>query len=534
MVVSNVISLFQPRVLNRDWNNQELAEFYRVESALIAVGFHVDTDRGLSDEGDPWFVFVDAATDNVIVHCARCDGAYLIASPAFDSVLRGFDFRSLVEGFLERQPMVLPKADTPEKKSNIRLHPSVLLVALVATAFFKLSSTETEAATIDAASLDDGDTDARTNRDQLKAAKTDLEIDRQQALVVLAAVAVVTGELKLPANDAWPTLALFPEDDAALSVSRAGEASLVVLPAAHEQAAQHASDAAAVASGDVAGAAITTYTAGRAITDLLSANTDEGTVIDIATFKLLDHATGNSSAARNETSNPHPYNPASDAFTAKKHAASVLTDGSNSEITNSSAGSDGAGDKDLSAVTPADTRSTSADADNSSSSTSLTASIKMSVTPAMPARSATSATVAPSSDEKGPDTTELSHAPEETQQETAPVETDEESVQEDPVEPIDIDVSAILSAVAPRLNVSASRVTYSENVQAFDDSARDLIGDFVRQEGGISTFRNGTDIVLYDSSITASASKTVNLVTWSFEDGSSISLIGVFDYDHMA
>jgi hypothetical protein len=39
-----------------DWNQQELSDFYRVESALLQGGLSVTTDRGISDEGDPWFI----------------------------------------------------------------------------------------------------------------------------------------------------------------------------------------------------------------------------------------------------------------------------------------------------------------------------------------------------------------------------------------------------------------------------------------------------------------------------------------------
>jgi collagen type I/II/III/V/XI/XXIV/XXVII alpha len=49
---------FAPRVLEqRGWTNEELAELYRVEHALAQAGIVVETDHGVTDEGDPWFVF---------------------------------------------------------------------------------------------------------------------------------------------------------------------------------------------------------------------------------------------------------------------------------------------------------------------------------------------------------------------------------------------------------------------------------------------------------------------------------------------
>jgi uncharacterized protein YfiM (DUF2279 family) len=63
-MAAQVLSFFQrsPRLAPApsDWSQQELAEFYRVESALIRAGIRVGTDRGMSDENEPWFVFYRA------------------------------------------------------------------------------------------------------------------------------------------------------------------------------------------------------------------------------------------------------------------------------------------------------------------------------------------------------------------------------------------------------------------------------------------------------------------------------------------
>ncbi|MGH1557087.1 hypothetical protein ACRAWD_03340 [Caulobacter segnis] len=51
-MAAQVLSFFQrsPRFAPTpaDWSQQELAEFYRVEAALIRAGIRVGTDRGLS------------------------------------------------------------------------------------------------------------------------------------------------------------------------------------------------------------------------------------------------------------------------------------------------------------------------------------------------------------------------------------------------------------------------------------------------------------------------------------------------------
>ena len=133
-VAFQLVSLLN-RSLSRDWNQQELAEFYRVESVLGAAGIAVDMDRGVSDEGDPWFAFCRPENGDVIIHFARYDGTYIAASGALVQVLRGRNFRELVDAFIARQPLVMPG----QKQDNkIILHPSTLLTALVATALFLL------------------------------------------------------------------------------------------------------------------------------------------------------------------------------------------------------------------------------------------------------------------------------------------------------------------------------------------------------------------------------------------------------------
>ena len=134
MATAQVFSFFRPTA-PRDWSSQDIAEFYRVESILIQAGLRVITARGLSDEGDPWFVFCRAEDDEVIIHFARIDGNYVISAPAYCGNAAGRDFRSLVRSLIEQHPMLQlrPRPD------NLYLHPAALLVVLVATALVKLS-----------------------------------------------------------------------------------------------------------------------------------------------------------------------------------------------------------------------------------------------------------------------------------------------------------------------------------------------------------------------------------------------------------
>ncbi len=140
--INSYLLLFPER--SRDWTQQELAEFYRVENALNQSGLHVSSERGLSDEGDPWFVFFRDNDHEPLVHFARIDGFYVIASAAYDGVARGKNFREMILDLLSRHRL---NSEVISKKSNILFHPAALLITLVGVAFFKAPS---------AAKADDG------------------------------------------------------------------------------------------------------------------------------------------------------------------------------------------------------------------------------------------------------------------------------------------------------------------------------------------------------------------------------------------
>src|ERR1700722_1745920 len=92
---AELLSFFRPAVaISGDWSSQEIAEFYRVEAALVQAGVRVFVDRGVTDEGDPWFVFCRETDGEVIVHFARINGNYLIAAESIGPPIRGPDFRS--------------------------------------------------------------------------------------------------------------------------------------------------------------------------------------------------------------------------------------------------------------------------------------------------------------------------------------------------------------------------------------------------------------------------------------------------------
>jgi hypothetical protein len=135
MLQSNqVLSFFRPSARG-DWSQRELEEFYRVEDALTKTGVGISTDRGLTDEGEPWFVFFRQDNGEVIVHFARISGEYVVASNFTEAVFRGRNFQTLVRELLDSHPYVLPKQHS--SRSTVFLHPATLLAALVVTGYVK-------------------------------------------------------------------------------------------------------------------------------------------------------------------------------------------------------------------------------------------------------------------------------------------------------------------------------------------------------------------------------------------------------------
>ncbi|MFC6789023.1 hypothetical protein ACFQE0_04890 [Methylobacterium komagatae] len=145
--MSAVIPFVRPASRLADWSQQELAEFYRVEAALIRAGIGIASDHGLSDEGEPWFVFCRPDGD-AIMHFARIDGSYLIASDVLDHPVRGADFRALIDQIARLHPHLLP---IPAAVAGTKLvvHPAALLAALVAAAALILSSEDAHAGEIE-------------------------------------------------------------------------------------------------------------------------------------------------------------------------------------------------------------------------------------------------------------------------------------------------------------------------------------------------------------------------------------------------
>jgi hypothetical protein len=86
--------------LRSNWTREELAEFDLIKASFARHGIAVETNIGLSDEGDPWFVFCDADGD-VLLHTARIGGLNHRHCPEFASPM----VRSRLRSFVRDHPL---------------------------------------------------------------------------------------------------------------------------------------------------------------------------------------------------------------------------------------------------------------------------------------------------------------------------------------------------------------------------------------------------------------------------------------------
>lgn len=101
-----VVYLANMRDHRADWSKEDLAHLGRAANFVQKLGLAIETDRGVTDEGEPWFVFCDADSDEVLVHFGRIGGEYIVCAPFLESSLTGRAFANLIERFLDRYAAV--------------------------------------------------------------------------------------------------------------------------------------------------------------------------------------------------------------------------------------------------------------------------------------------------------------------------------------------------------------------------------------------------------------------------------------------
>lgn len=100
------------------WSAHELALFSRASKLLSLGGLRVETDYGLTDEGEPWLVFCNAESGDVFGHFARMREEYVACIPFSGRGLRGGELRDVLGRFLQRRGIVVWSAVTRQFVRN--------------------------------------------------------------------------------------------------------------------------------------------------------------------------------------------------------------------------------------------------------------------------------------------------------------------------------------------------------------------------------------------------------------------------------
>ena len=150
---SGVIAFFRPKKRLADWSPEEIAELYRIEHALLQARFSLETDRGISDEGDPWFVFC-RADGEVLVHIVRSDNEYELHSPGLAQPLKGRFISELSKAFVGQLPLQVFVRRPGE--TRLFVHPAAALAILIGAIFVAYDVVQLDAE--QGADADEGDT----------------------------------------------------------------------------------------------------------------------------------------------------------------------------------------------------------------------------------------------------------------------------------------------------------------------------------------------------------------------------------------
>jgi hypothetical protein len=106
---------------------------YRVEHALVQAHISIETEHGVTDEGDPWFIFCRTGGE-VVIHATRFGGLYRLYSPALPQPLTGASFSALTRSFVSGlQNPIKAQAD-----ATVTIHPAALLSVIIAAIFYSI------------------------------------------------------------------------------------------------------------------------------------------------------------------------------------------------------------------------------------------------------------------------------------------------------------------------------------------------------------------------------------------------------------
>ncbi len=192
---------FTPRAQVRvgpPWSSAELGELFRVAHVLRQSGMMIETDMGLSDEGDPWFVFFTTQTEDVIAHFARINGEIVVHGLSASGVVSGVDLVDVVRRLQPVQAMENQQRSQGDR--SVVFHPFMLLVAFVAASFLATEESQAAAPVLVTAEAPDRSAEvAKTKSDWIDRAITLLQNKAKERGD--AAALETPGSRKLSASD---------------------------------------------------------------------------------------------------------------------------------------------------------------------------------------------------------------------------------------------------------------------------------------------------------------------------------------------
>jgi hypothetical protein len=119
----------EPNVPLTGWSARELALFSRAARLLSSGGLHIETDYGLTDEGEPWLVFCHVESGDVCGHFAKVHEKYVACIPFRGNGLRGWQLHDVLSRFLRRRGISWSTVTRPLVRHANRL--TALCVALL-------------------------------------------------------------------------------------------------------------------------------------------------------------------------------------------------------------------------------------------------------------------------------------------------------------------------------------------------------------------------------------------------------------------
>lgn len=135
MNIIDISRLIRPTT--KGWAQDELASLYRSHGFLVKNGLPLGFDQGCTDIGEPWCVFYDLRSEEVVAHFARIEGQYVIAGGMFDKAVRGRTLAIAIEKFDRAiEDRLRLTCNRNGEGSNVVVHPSAKMVLSLATLFF--------------------------------------------------------------------------------------------------------------------------------------------------------------------------------------------------------------------------------------------------------------------------------------------------------------------------------------------------------------------------------------------------------------